>query len=147
VFDKATGKIDWEWKRGYLSFGFPELTSDQMYFGIQKINNRLNLIAFNVATRHVSWEINAEATYFEKPIYSSGSLFFGISNGIMCVDAASGESKWERKFENEKLDTAILAANNNLYFATSRRKFYALCAKDGTEILHIPLAWSASDPI
>ncbi|WP_020008082.1 PQQ-binding-like beta-propeller repeat protein [Salinicoccus albus] len=111
-------------------------------------HNSGDLMAFDLATGERVWENQAPNWVHSESIYHEGTVYVGYGNrnfresgirgtgdnGILAIDAQSGETLWQFETEGEVMPTPAVY-ENHLYVATGDTHLYKLTLDEG-ELVH-----------
>ncbi|WP_435360933.1 PQQ-binding-like beta-propeller repeat protein [Haloarchaeobius sp. DFWS5] len=142
--EAATGSILWTVDRGGV--GSPTVVGDTVYVpgrspGIRDDEDRYTfepkeLAALSIADGSTKWSVTAETQIRTTPAVTDGHVFVGMENGVLAVDAESGETAWTTTFttaDEHPSTTTVTVADGTVYGQTSDTAF-ALDAASGSKV-------------
>lgn len=89
----------------------------------------------DVTKSHVVWKVTKQIPTMPSPVLVGDFLFFVNDQGVAsCLEAKSGEQKWQKRIEGNYCASAW-AANGNVYFASREGKTIVVRAAGEYELL------------
>ncbi|MBI5361071.1 MAG: PQQ-binding-like beta-propeller repeat protein [Planctomycetes bacterium] len=100
--DSASGALQWSYYTRSHLLSSPAIFNDKIYIGLSFPEKKLLCIPITGGT--ADWEFTAEQGICSSPAVKDGLVYFGCNSGrIYCLDAFTGEEKW-----NQATDGGVL---------------------------------------
>ncbi len=94
------------------------------------------------------WEFEAADSIFGHPVVSNGLVYFGCNGArVYCLDAATGQKKWEFSEARESVETQPVVYGDKIYFGAWDGNVYCLNAATGEKEWSVPGPRNQSEKI
>lgn len=142
AFDVVTGAVRWTWKEDGPGYASPVVAT---LGGKRQVitETASNIVSVGATDGKLLWRIPFTTPYAQNSVtpvvYGDKVILSGLSNGVMCVDAA-GKALWHNKDIGMYMNSPVLVGDT-LYGLANRNRgqYFAMSARDGK------LLWT-SDP-
>jgi outer membrane protein assembly factor BamB len=131
--DLKTGQEKWK-AEGPFDPLAPLTWGDFVYVSDKKSNH---IVAFDTTSSKDNKEVWRTKQAFGIPVVGDGVIYAGNQDGLVAMDAKTGETKWQ--FDKSKVVGTMVVKDNVIYAIGTDQKVHALSAKDGSE------TWCAKD--
>jgi outer membrane protein assembly factor BamB len=130
AFDEESGAPVWRFSMASLESG-PAIAGGQVYAG-GSLDGMV--YAVDLASGEEVWHapLDEDLPPNTSPAVSGGSVFVTTSSGTaICLDASTGEVRWQAGAEHASLDSSAVVVDNTVYVVDTAAGVSALSAKDG----------------
>lgn len=127
ALDSHDGRELWRWHDGVKSqyFSAPIVAGGALYFAREK-----KLLRLNVISGALEWIYDAEDSILSPPSVAGGKVLIGtLENGLLCVDASSGEKIWGVELAGACYSGGVIL--NERVYAGGANTLYCLDLKNG----------------
>lgn len=141
-YEPESGRELWKIPYGQLGFSNvprPQLGPDLLYVSTGFTEPTLLAIRLDPSGRlnasHIAWEFRSQVPTMPTPIRVDSRLYMVSDRGVAtCLDAASGQQIWQKRFNGEFAASPILA-DNKLFFANRDGLVYVIAPSDSFQLL------------
>ncbi|MFD1363682.1 outer membrane protein assembly factor BamB family protein [Lentibacillus salinarum] len=145
VFDNGSDPLEYQtFKTADEVRATPVVAADKLFVGN---HNTGDLFAFDITTGEKLWQNKAPNWVHSELIYHDGKVFVGFGNryfqdngirgtgenGVLALDAESGDILWKYNTEGEVMPTPVYY-DDSVYAATGDKHLYKLDLESGKEL-------------
>jgi len=134
AFDRATGVAAWSFNRGFKYLRNPCIAGNKIYLAadLNVPAEQDTLFALNADNGTIAWAHFCDGFGFNAaPAYGNGKVYVNMDNGVLCMDAASGNELW-RSTTPESLSPVFADGNSLFLSANNNATLYSIDAGDGS---------------
>ena len=142
ALNKATGRVKWRRRLGYLSASTPAVAGDRVFASVleqHKGTRRGRIVALRLKTGKVIWSHALGSRTESSPLVDHGKVYVGTEGGqLLALNAVNGHGVWSyRAFGAVKGSPTL--SNGKLYFGDYGGHVQAIRTGDGHRV------WDASE--